>query len=103
MPTPSGSNDVFNLDYRVKRLEEWQKEIEREGVAKTLAVMDERMAGMAIRLLATEKKVEEHDDDLNQRRGFSGGVKTWLAVGAGTLLLAGSFLLQLASALGGAQ
>lgn len=105
------SIDPMNLDYRVRRLEEWQKMVENEGVAKTLAVMDERQKTIARNVeaksladAAQDVRVNQRLDALekaqNERSGFINGTKGWVVVGLGTLLLAGGFALQLFAALG---
>lgn len=102
----TGQVDPMNLDYRVRQLEDWKKMVEQDGIAKTLAVMDERQSVMARVMDAKakadaerDKRVDERLDSLektrDERSGFSGGIRTWVVVGLGTLLLAGGFVLQL--------
>lgn len=87
--------DPFNMLYRVEALEKWKDTMEREGIAKTLAIFEERQAVETRRVDRLEEAMKPLLREADRSEGFWTKTKVLITVGLGTALVAGMFLLQL--------
>lgn len=91
---------LHHLQYRVENLEKWRDMIEREGIATTLALMEERQTVMSARMLAIENAVGPLAKASTASEGFWTRSKVILAT-AVALVALGGFALQIIAVLAG--
>lgn len=101
------STDPLILEYRLSNLEKWRKTIEDEGLAKAFALAErdrQQMDRVLTQVLEIQKdheqRIDATEETLDRRSGGLGSLKTAVTVGLVTLLLIGSFILQLATLIG---
>ncbi len=95
-----GSTDPFNLDYRVANLEKWRNTLESEGIAKSLAIMEERITVLRAARDADSLLIQQLLKESNMSGGAKLSTQKLITYGLGTIILVGGFVLQLLQATG---
>lgn len=93
--------DPFNLTYRVEVLEKWREMLEQEGIAKTLAVMEERQRVMNELVLHNTADIAKLKSAQDKSEGGRISLKALVTYGVATVILGGSLIIQAVQAFGG--